>query len=231
MAQIFTLLGAGLALVYLLQIATNRPAEGHPLRSAIKTASTLALVVAGLAAGAPALIVIGLALGAAGDYFLSRKGKAMFLAGMAAFALGHIAYAAQFQGLFLAKDPAVPLWQLVCAVALVVLWLSTEVWLIRHTGALRWPVRGYVAVIIIMGLTATLLPSAPAPHATALVHLGVVLFILSDTLLALRLFVIQKPALQRALSLILWPAYWLGQALILEGSSLYHAADWVRVLP
>ena len=33
-------------------------------------------------------------------------------------------------------------------------------------------------------------------------------------MLALRLFVVSDPARQRLLSLSLWPAYWLGQAVI-----------------
>jgi uncharacterized membrane protein YhhN len=37
-------------------------------------------------------IALGLSLGALGDWFLARRGRRAFLAGMAAFALGHLAY-------------------------------------------------------------------------------------------------------------------------------------------
>lgn len=231
MAPTFMLLGAGLALVYLFQIAAGRPAEGHPLRSAAKTAATLALVAAGWAAGAPGLIVIGLAFGAAGDFCLSRRGQAMFLAGVAAFAFGHIAYAVHFLALLPPLGDLGPLGQLYPVLALVALWLSTEGWLIPRTKTLRWPVRGYVAVIFTMGILATLIPARLAPEGVAHIRLGVALFILSDTLLALRLFVVRKPAFQQALSLALWPAYWIGQALIVEGSSIYRAANWFSVSP
>ena len=39
------------------------------------------------------LVVPGLALGALGDFFLTRRAEAAFLAGMGAFAAGHLAYA------------------------------------------------------------------------------------------------------------------------------------------
>ena len=48
--------------------------------------------------------------------------------------------------------------------------------------------------------------------------LGAALFVASDLLLALRLFVAQDAQAQRRLSLLLWPAYWGGQALILLGA-------------
>ncbi len=70
-----------------------------PVGAAVKAASTglLALVLL-LAAGAGGgwfwLMPLGLALGAAGDLFLALRGPRLFLAGMAAFGLGHLAYAA-----------------------------------------------------------------------------------------------------------------------------------------
>lgn len=217
----FIALGAGFALVYLAMIATGRPAEGDWLRSAAKTAATIPLVTAGLATGAPGLIVIGLGLGAAGDWLLSRPGKAMFLAGMAAFALGHIAYALHFFAVLPPEPPVEPVWQLFAILVFAILWRSTEGWLIPHTKDLRWPVRGYAAVILVMGCIAFLLPAHPQTHGAAFIRLGVGLFILSDVLLALHVFLVRKPALRQALSLTLWPAYWGGQALILAGATLY----------
>jgi uncharacterized membrane protein YhhN len=171
----------------------------------VKTGSVLALALAGVAAGAPGLVVAGLALGAAGDFFLSRAGTVAFLAGMAAFAAGHLAYGAEFldPGVW---PPAFP------ALALTALGLSTEVWLAPRTGALRWPVRGYVAVITLMALAALTLP---APRWPAL--LGALLFLLSDLLLALELFVLSGGGPKRLARRVLWAAYWSGQALILWG--------------
>ena len=48
--------------------------------------------------------------------------------------------------------------------------------------------------------------------------LGAALFVASDLALSLRLFVAQGQRAQKRLSLLLWPAYWGGQALILLGA-------------
>ncbi|WP_413872934.1 lysoplasmalogenase family protein [Albidovulum sp.] len=194
--------GAALALLYGAVFAGGPPGAA---KSAVKTGSVVALALAGVAAGAPGLVVAGLALGAAGDFFLSRAGTVAFLAGMAAFAAGHLAYGAAFLNPGV-SPPAFP------ALALAALGLSTEVWLAPRTGALRWPVRGYVAVITLMALAALTLP---APRWPAL--LGALLFLLSDLLLALELFVLSGGGPKRLAGRVLWAAYWSGQALILWG--------------
>ncbi len=197
-----TVAGAALALLYGAAFA-GAPSSGA--KSAVKTASVLALALAALPAHAPGPVVAGLALGAAGDFLLSRPGTRAFLAGMAAFAAGHIAYGLAF----LAPGTLPPL---LPALALAALALSTEVWLAPRTGALRWPVRGYVAVITLMALAALTLP---APRWPALV--GALLFLLSDLLLSLDLFVLPEGRAKRLAARALWACYWSGQALILKG--------------
>lgn len=194
-----------------------------PVGAGVKAASTglLALVLV-LAAGAGGswfwLMPLGLALGAAGDLFLALRGPRLFLAGMAAFGLGHLAYAAGlvlrsaeigFDGISAGEGAALAVLAALC--------LSTEAWLAPRTGALRGPVRAYVGLIGLMGLAAIMLPAGAGQ---AELRIGAALFIASDALLALRLFVVRDPALQRALSRGLWPAYWLGQALIGWGAVL-----------
>jgi len=193
--------GAALALVYGRSFC-NAPAA--PARTLTKTLSVLTLALAAPAFGAPAAIALGLALGAAGDFFLSRPGERSFLAGMAAFAAGHLAYASGFLGAGATlPGPGV-------LVPLLALGLSTEFWLAPHTGGLRWPVRGYVVVILVMAAAAFGLPRGA-------VTLGAALFILSDLILAIELFRFgpERPALWRAR--VLWAAYWGGQLLILIG--------------
>jgi uncharacterized membrane protein YhhN len=177
------------------------------LKSALKTLATVALAGAALAFGAPWPVTLGLALGAAGDLALSRPGQGAFLAGMAAFALGHLAYAAAFLAAGHGLPPLVP------ALAVLALGLSTELWLAPRTGALRSPVRAYVAIILAMALAALTLP------ATAWVTLtGAALFLVSDTLLAVEIFLLPPPS-PRALHRAVWAAYWLGQALICLGAA------------
>ena len=71
--------------------------------ASVKTASTallaVALTLALVATGHAAwvwLVVLGLALGAVGDLCLALGGMQRFLAGVAAFGVGHLAYAGGF---------------------------------------------------------------------------------------------------------------------------------------
>ncbi len=193
-----------------------------PLGATVKAASTglLALVLARAGWGVPGfwLMPLGLALGAAGDLFLALRGARLFLAGMAAFGLGHLAYAAGlalrsaeigFDGLSGAEGAVLA--------GLLVLLASTELWLAPRTGGLRGPVRAYVGLSGLLGLAVLLVPAA---EGQLQLRAGAALFIASDLLLALRLFVLLDPGLQRLLSRVLWPAYWLGQALIGWGAVL-----------
>ena len=203
-ATVFQILASVLALTYLVRFA-GRETLGAWSASHIKTGSVAALVLAGLAMGAPAAMLLGLALAAAGDFSLSRRGDGAFMAGMAAFGLGHLAYL----GAFLAAGSGhAPFWTVA---PLIVLAASTEVWLAPHTGALLWPVRAYVFVIVIMALAALTLGPG---HVLLLIGVG--LFMASDLMLALERFVLRPvtPGLGRAV----WASYWLGQALILAGS-------------
>lgn len=192
-----------LAMIFALAYWRLCADDGHSLtRSAIKSASVALLAAAGWIAGAPAAIIAGLALGSAGDFWLSRPGKTAFLAGMGFFAAGHLAYAGWFWSI---SDGM----SLIPTLAMLALVASTELWLIPKTGDLRWPVRAYVLIIAAMAIAAAGLP----PHRWA-AQIGAALFVLSDLLLAVHLF----RAPRRWLALALWPAYWMGQALILAGS-------------
>jgi uncharacterized membrane protein YhhN len=179
-------------------------AAASPAKTTVKTIPVALLALAGAAMGAQPLVALGLALGAAGDFFLSLRGEKAFLAGMAAFAAGHLAYAAAF----VAAGGGIP--GIAVLVPLLVTGASTEVWLAPHTGALRWPVRGYVLVILFMTAAAFSPP-------VGAVKVGAALFVLSDFILALDIFRYGpgRPNAWRARAL--WAAYWSGQALILLG--------------
>ncbi|MBE0553305.1 MAG: lysoplasmalogenase [Rhodobacteraceae bacterium] len=207
------------ALIYLIGFAARAEGRHSWTGTCMKTLSTAALALTGLSGGAPGLITLGLALGAMGDFALSRPGKPAFLAGMGAFAAGHLAYALAFwqRGAVLGGPDLGP-GPVVALAVLVLLLISTEFWLAPRTGALRGPVRGYGLVIGVMAASVALLPANPGDTPLTL---GAALFLASDVLLALRLFVATAPTTQGALSLALWPAYWLGQVLILFGAALY----------
>ena len=206
MAGVLFPLSFGFAAVFLLRWCT---APASWTKTGVKTAATALLALASIPLGAPWTVTAGLALGAAGDFALSRDGERPFLIGMAAFAAGHLAYAWAF-AVAGTGDPI-----LVPALLLVVLAGSTELWLAPRTGALKWPVRGYVVVITGMMIAALTLPAAGL-----VVMLGAALFVLSDLLLALEMFVLDRPATAPRpwyspwLSRAIWLCYWGGQALI-----------------
>jgi uncharacterized membrane protein YhhN len=194
--------------------------------AAVKTVSTAGLALAPALAGGSGvagfwLIPSGLALGALGDLCLAQSGQRFFLMGVGAFGLGHLAYAGGFlwrsAALGLDADSA---GEGLALAGLLLVLASTEVWLAPRTGRLRGAVRAYVALIGLMALAALLLPMAPGQ---AVLRAGAGLFVLSDLLLALELFVIRGTGLRRVLSLALWPAYWTGQAMIAWGALLFWA--------
>lgn len=204
------LAAALLGLVYgVVHAGDDRPSRRATL---VKTGSTALLALAGLIGGAPGWIVLGLALGSVGDYALSRDGDRAFLAGMIAFALGHVAYVAAFVGR-LGEGPLPGLVTPV-AVAMVALSALTVLWIAPRAGAFCQPVRAYALVIAAMALAAAALPPTDAHRA---VQVGVLAFVASDLILALRLFVLRGTAIRLAAARTLWPLYWVGQALILWG--------------
>ncbi|HPD91338.1 MAG: lysoplasmalogenase [Rhodobacter sp.] len=182
--------------------------------SVTKTLATALLALAGWLSGAPDWAIAGLVLGAAGDFALSRPGTPAFLAGMAAFALGHLAYAWGFSGGW-AHTGALPVTLWVALAAMLVLGGVTLRWIAPRAGVLAWPVRGYTLVIGAMALTAAGMADGPG---VGMIQLGVTLFVASDLVLALGLFVATDAYARRLAAQVLWPLYWGGQLLILLGA-------------
>lgn len=202
--------GAVIALVYQARVNDDVSA----LRSVLKTAPVALFSLAAMMSGAPWLLALGLALGAVGDFALSRKAEAAFMAGLGSFALAHLAYAVVFvgvEGRLAPFDLTALRWLGVAA--LVIMAQSTVLWLLPYTGGLKRPVAAYVAIISAMGLAALHLPAAQA-----LAMLGAGLFVASDIVLSVELFRMKEgsPA-TRIASHLVWPLYWVGQGLILVG--------------
>ena len=203
MIPVFTTLAGGLLATLYFARWTGAAPSGA--KSSVKTASVAALALAALGAGAPTAITLGLALGALGDFLLSRPGTRAFLAGMAAFAAGHLAYAVAF----VSAGASVP--GLAWLGALGALGSWALLWLAPRAGTLAWPVRGYVLVILIMAALAAGLPGHPLARA------GAAAFVASDLILALELFVLPEGGAKRRAQRGLWTLYWAGQAAILWG--------------
>ncbi len=185
-----------------------------PFRSLSKTLSVAFLALAAALAGAPWLLVLALGLCAAGDFCLSQEGETSFMAGVGAFAAGHLAYVALFLSIG-ESDPtrlisgAGPAF--VAGFAVVGLFMA---WLLApRAGDLKVAVLAYVPIILAMGVAALTLPPVAG---LALVLPAALAFMASDITLAFETFVLagDHPA-RRATPYAVWPLYWGAQAAFL----------------
>lgn len=177
---------------------------------------TLALLTLWLAAGVgwqgvALWFVLALVLSLAGDIFLLFDER-LFLAGLVAFALAHLAYLAGFNQ----PLPHPNLFTFLLAFSLAI--FAARVYgLLRPTlpAGLRKPVLGYTLVITLMTLSAvnTLFRPDWQPLAAVLTALGAVLFLASDIILAFNRFARPIPRGR------LWNmmAYHLGQIALAAG--------------
>lgn len=206
--------------LYCLGLAVSPAYLGYTLqpagsvRSIIKILPLSFLTLASFLADAPPFLTLALFFSALGDLALSRNGRAAFIYGLSAFALAHILLILLFQLVSHAQPWEAFISAPFLAVPLLILALSTEIWLSPFTGSLRWPVRIYVGLITMMGLSALTLPAG-----FELVVIGAFSFAASDSLLAILLF--REPANKRLRNLLawaLWVLYIAAAALILWGA-------------
>lgn len=182
-------------------------------RSFVKTAATALLAVLAFIEGGPFLLVAALALSAAGDFFLSRDGETAFLAGLASFLAAHLAYVPLF--LSVGGGMEILTWQ-PWRLGLVLLAALGAALLMRRLLAavapqMRGPVVLYAAAILAMLLAAATVPSP-------VILIGAILFVLSDSLLAIGRFLLPPDSpRQRPTGAAVWVLYYLAQAAITLG--------------
>ena len=198
-------IAAACALAYLP--LSPRPAS--TIRTALKTASVALLALFAALSGAANLLILALALCAMGDALLSRESETSFMAGVGAFAAGHLAYIALFlshpsSDATLIFDNPGYVWPL------ILLGIVAATLLAPRAGDLKVPVLAYIPIILGMGITVLALPDIGAlrwalPAAMA--------FVASDLILATEKFLLPKdhPAL-RITPYLIWPLYWGAQA-------------------
>lgn len=170
----------------------------------------LAMVIAlALTWGVPRALWLRLALlgSLAGDVFLMLPG--LFIPGLVAFLLAHIAYIVRLRqdAPWLASRRALALTLGVGALMYTVLWLG------GLPAGLRGPVAAYVVVIALMAAQALGRASVRRDQASVLVAVGACFFMLSDTLLALNRFVTPLPMAQ----LGVLATYYAAQCLMVGG--------------
>ncbi len=196
---------AACALAYL-------PISNHPaglMRTCVKTASVALLAIVAAAQSAPILLTLALVLCAVGDALLSRDTDETFMAGVGAFATGHLAYIALFLTLPF-SDPSLIFDKPGYFWSLILLGIIIAPLLAARTGDLKIPVLAYIPIILGMGICVLALPDTDAlrwalPAAIA--------FIASDLILATGKFLLPNghPA-AKVTPYLNWPLYWGAQA-------------------
>jgi uncharacterized membrane protein YhhN len=177
-------------------------------RVLLKLGASSSFVAVAVSLGAPGSVygrwmLAALLLGWLGDALLLSRQPPAFLAGLGAFLLSHLCFALAFLGGAL-STLAIG----IASVAALAFGAGVQRWLEPHlTAGFRWPVRAYVAVILLMCVAA-------AGHAAAAgrwaVLAGALLFALSDLAVARDRFVHAGFANK----LWGWPTYFGAQLLL-----------------
>ncbi|WP_037309349.1 lysoplasmalogenase [Ruegeria halocynthiae] len=198
-----------LALVCALTYLPLSPRPASGMRTVLKAMSVALLAAIAMLNAAPHLLVLALALCATGDALLSRETDHTFMAGIGAFAAGHLAYI----GLFLthpASDMSLIFDKPGYFWSLIILGIVTATLLAPRAGDLTGPVLAYIPIILGMGITVLTLPEA-GPLRWALP--AAMAFIASDLTLATEKFLLppHHPA-RKATPYLIWGLYWGAQA-------------------
>ena len=153
------------------------------------------------------LLTFALILSAVGDFFLSREDD-KFTVGLISFLSAHLLYIWLFWQLI---DSASFGWGQAAMLAYALVY-GAYLWPLA--GAFQIPVLAYIFVITIMVSVAFMLPSG-----FGFVVLGSLFFALSDSALALEMFVITNPRAKFTLSKTVWVTYIAAQGLLVVGLS------------
>lgn len=172
MAWVFTIVCV-LALGLTLYAEWQRP---HDKRIPKMVASTAFIAVA-ISVGAAdstfgKIMLVGLALSWFGDLFLTYNGRGPFVAGLAAFLAGHVAYVIAFTNRGLGDGFYLPLAAMAVVAIPIALWLMPTV-----PRELKAPVVAYMTVISLMVATAV---STDTHTADWRIPAGAIAFYLSD---------------------------------------------------
>ncbi|TDU26558.1 putative membrane protein YhhN [Panacagrimonas perspica] len=148
-------------------------------------------------------ICVALLLSTCGDIALLRAGNVAFMAGLGSFLVAHGLFVWAF---VLDGFSTPPLW---CALPIAGA-AAFFVWLLPRTGELKIPVIVYAAALVGMTLAAAARAEVRGDTSGMLAIAGALLFLLSDSALAVRQF---NGPYRRAQTLIL-STYWLAVGLI-----------------
>ncbi|MCV9385178.1 lysoplasmalogenase [Reichenbachiella ulvae] len=124
-----------------------------------------------------------------GDSFLMYEGEMYFMIGLAAFAVAHIAYIVAFSNAVNENTQGPnPLAKVLYAIPFVFLFVFLLMAIWSNLGGLKIPVAVYAAILISMVLAAIYRHNRSNIDSVRGVIFGAILFLLSDSLLALNMF-------------------------------------------
>jgi uncharacterized membrane protein YhhN len=153
------------------------------------------------------LLGLALAFSSLGDALLDIDPERLFIKGLLAFLVAHLIYILLF-----VRNWVWPLkpkrWQLALVAAVLIYSLLLSQWLAPSLGDLAGHVMFYVCVITVMAVSAIL-----AGFSTPWVYWGVILFLISDSILAVNKFKAPVPLG----GYLIWATYYLAQYGIAKG--------------
>ncbi|HYL78733.1 MAG TPA: lysoplasmalogenase [Bryobacteraceae bacterium] len=163
-------------------------------------------IVKGLSVGLLAAIafprfpILGFALAVStlGDVLLDLDPQGLFVYGLGSFLIAHIAYVV----LFVQRPFSVKPVKIAAAIGVLLYSIAISAWLFPSLGDLKIPVAVYMCAITTMAITA-ILASFPTPW----VAIGAILFVASDSLLAINKF--KTPIPYR--DILVWSTYYAAQ--------------------
>ncbi len=156
-----------------------------------------------------------------GDVLLLFKPELFFIAGLVAFLTGHVLYILCYQQMRWneSKNPLLGPQKVRFALPIVLAGTGLVVVLYPVLGELKIPVMIYALVITTMALQALFRFGYTTNKSFALVFIGAILFMVSDSLLAINKFLMPV----QFASLGIMATYMVAQYLIVEGVLKHHA--------
>lgn len=152
--------------------------ESQPAKMVFKPLASTAFIAVAVLNGAwntayGQAVLVALAFSMAGDVFLLSRDRKMFLGGLVAFLIGHIAFAVAF-----VLGGITWLWVAIAAVPLLGIFDAVRRWLLPHVeDKMKRPVIAYMVVITAMvGLAAGLVGTTGQP----LFLVAAIMFFVSD---------------------------------------------------
>ena len=159
-------------------------------------------------------VIIALVFSWAGDVFLISSD--MFVAGLVSFLLAHIFYIIAYQKTGAANGELRPL-----DIMKFVLFGSVLMWVLYpQLGDMLIPVLAYALVLMTMGVWAHKRRGATSAASFMLVSTGTILFVISDSLIAINKFAIKIPGEQ----LLVMSTYITAQYMIVRGLLRHEGA-------